>query len=323
LTKPFTRRQDHDPPPPLHSAAASSLLLRRRGPSLSFKRVPPLTSPLAHCRHRLAHGLFLRHAQGCVGPGQQGLAHPLLQVTPQPRTIPNRMRTALSHALQRPPHIRCLLCLLLPGRLLQGVSSAIFLTCLHFYPPRLIHVARAASRCSAGVDHDERAHAEELSPQQVAQVHCPPAPQPPPPSIASPAPCSLKVALLSWLALIPLIVRRRPPRCTPCLPPLTLAAACPRSPLLLPAPAHPCCCLPPLTLAAACPRSPLLQVFCFRYAMEARCPAALLPALPSSLRCPPHAVRGSGARRHRVAGAPRHLPVLVLLPRHLPHGDRP
>jgi hypothetical protein len=43
---------------------------------------------------------------------------------------------------------------------------------------------------------------------------------------ASPTPCSLKALLLSCLAFIPLIVRRRPTRFTPCLPPLTLAAAC-------------------------------------------------------------------------------------------------
>ncbi len=42
----------------------------------------------------------------------------------------------------------------------------------------------------------------------------------------SPVPCSLKVLLLSSLAFIPLIVRRRPTRCTPRLPPLTLTAAC-------------------------------------------------------------------------------------------------
>ena len=57
------------------------LLLRRRRPSLSFKRLPPLPSSPAYCRHCLAHGFFLRHPQGCVGPGQQGLAHALLQVT--------------------------------------------------------------------------------------------------------------------------------------------------------------------------------------------------------------------------------------------------
>ncbi len=157
----------------------------------------------------------------------------------------------------------------------------------------------ACNTCAADVNY-----AETLSTLQVAQraerfphsnshmciappppLSLPPTPPPlsPSASAASPASCSLKVSLLSWLALIPLIVRRRPQRCTPCLPLLTLAAA-----VLL-----------PLT----------------RWRRVA--------PLPSTLRCSPHVFRGAGARRHRVAGTPRHLPVLVLLPRHLPHGDRP
>ncbi len=83
---------------------------------------------------------------------------------------------------------------------------------------------------------------------------------------------------------------------------------------------HPPCCESLAAFLSLCALTPG-QVFCFRYAMEVHTRAACLahpPPLTASI-CTA-VLPLSGARRHRVARAPRHLPVVVLLVGHLPHG---